>query len=226
MTVPGDLTVVVPTLNAAATLVRALDAVAEAEPREVVVVDGGSGDDTCAVAAAAGARVMQARRGRGTQLAAGAETAEGRWLLFLHADTALAPGWSAEAARFMAANGGEEGAAVFRFALDDPAPAARRLERMVGWRTRVLGLPYGDQGLLISREFYRALGGYPVIPIMEDVALIRRIGKARLTALDSAAVTSARRYRGRYLRRSLRNLGCLGLYFAGLPPRTIARLYG
>ncbi|MBL28705.1 MAG: glycosyl transferase family 2 [Rhodospirillaceae bacterium] len=220
------MSVVIPALNAEARLPACLAALEEAEGIERVVVDGRSSDGTAAAAVQGGARVLEAERGRGNQLAAGAEAAEGEWLLFLHADTVLSPDWWQAVRMFMAAEGNAGRAAVFRFALDDPAPAARRLERIVRWRTRVLGLPYGDQGLLISRALYRAVGGYRRIPIMEDVALVRRIGRRRLVMLDIAAVTSAARYRRGYLRRSARNLVCLSLYFAGVPPRTLKRLYG
>jgi hypothetical protein len=101
------------------------------------------------------------------------------------------------------------------------------LERLVAWRVRTLALPYGDQGLLIRRDFYRSLGGFRPWPLMEDVDLVRRIGRHRLTVLRSAARTSAERWRrGGWKRRSLRNLGCLTLYFLGVPPRLIAHLYG
>ncbi|HYU13525.1 MAG TPA: glycosyl transferase family 2, partial [Stellaceae bacterium] len=101
------------------------------------------------------------------------------------------------------------------------------LERLVAWRCRVLALPYGDQGLLISRQLYDAVGGFAAIPLMEDVDLVRRLGRRRLAPIGATAVSSARRYRsGGYLRRPLRNLLCLSLYFAGVPPQRIARLYG
>ena len=117
-------------------------------------------------------------------------------------------------------------AAVFTFRLDDDNRSARRLESIVDWRTRVLGLPYGDQGLLISRAFYTELGGYQPLPLMEDVDFIRRIRGSRISVLGIPALTSADRYRrGGYLLRPLRNLLCLGLYFLGLPPRLIERLY-
>ena len=107
------------------------------------------------------------------------------------------------------------------------AAAARRLERMVSWRCRLFALPYGDQGLLISRVFYESLGGFEPLPIMEDVDLIRRIGRARLSVLDCPAITSAKRFReGGYLGRSARNLTCLALYFLGAPPRFLTKLYG
>ena len=97
---------------------------------------------------------------------------------------------------------------------------------MAGWRCRVLGLPYGDQGLALARDLYTAFGGYPDQPLMEDVYLARRFGRSRLVGLETAAVTSARRYReGGYWRRSSRNLFCLFLYFLGVPSRMIARIY-
>ncbi len=219
--------IVVPTLDAAPYLKRALAAVAgESLVDEVIVADGGSADGTPEMARSLGARVIDAPRGRGTQLAAGADAARGDWLLFLHADTVLAAGWSAAAAAFMSDPKNAERAAVFRFALDDVRQAARRLEGLVAWRTRFLGLPYGDQGLLIARDFYDRLEGYRTIPLMEDVDLVRRIGRRRLSQLDLPAVTSAERYaREGYLRRSARNLFCLGLYLLGVPVGTILRIY-
>ena len=116
---------------------------------------------------------------------------------------------------------------MFRFALDDPDPRARRIERLARWRGRVLGVPYGDQGLLISRAFYDVLGGYRPLPLMEDVDMVRRIGRRRLVELDAAAVTSAARYRaGGWWLRPVRNLSILGLYFLGAPPALLKRLYG
>ncbi|WP_369413566.1 TIGR04283 family arsenosugar biosynthesis glycosyltransferase [Caldovatus aquaticus] len=216
-----------PTLNAAGTLPATLAALGGAA-QEVVVADGGSSDGTPTVAAALGARVLAAPRGRGAQLAAGAQVARGDWLLFLHADTVLAPGWARAAAGFAAdpANAGR--AAYFRFALDDPAPQARRLERLVAWRCRWLALPYGDQGLLIARRLYESLGGFrPELPLMEDVDLVRRLGRRRLVALDVPAVTSAARWRAQgWKRRSARNLACLALWCLGVPARRLAPLYG
>jgi len=224
------VSIVIPTLDASPTLARTLDALAEAENAglacEIIVADGGSCDGGPESAAARGARVVATLPGRGRQFVAGAAAAAGDWLLFLHADTVLASGWVQAVAAFMGDPVNNRRAAVFRFALDDPAPAARRLERIVAWRCRRLGLPYGDQGLLVGRAFYDALGGYRPLPLMEDVELVRRIGRRRLVVLGADAVTSAARYRaGGYLVRPLRNLACLGLYLLGLPPRLIARLY-
>ena len=223
-----QISIVIPTLNASACLPASLGACSGSQlVCEIVVSDGGSSDDTVAIARAAGAVVVSAERGRGQQLQAGAAAASGEWLLFLHADCRLSPGWEDAVAAFLAAPAAASRAGYFGFALDDDRPAARRLESIVAWRCRVLGLPYGDQGLLIARPLYDSAGGFAALPLMEDVDLVRRIGRARLALLDAMVISSAHRYRaGGYIRRPLRNLLCLSLYFAGVPPRRIARLYG
>ena len=194
---------------------------------EVIIADGGSTDMTVSVAKAAGAGVAFASRGRGPQLAAGAAAASGNWLLFIHADCRLEPGWDMAVSTFLAATAAAARAGYFDLALDDAAPAARRMERIVAWRCRRLALPYGDQGLLIARSLYEEVGGFAPLPLMEDVDLVRRLGRSRLVPIGARCLTSARRYRrDGYLRRPLRNLLCLGLYFAGVPPARIVRLYG
>jgi len=225
-----DLSIVIPALNAAASIGETIGALAEARQAmqvEFIVVDGGSDDDTRARAEAAGATVATAPRGRGNQLAAGARLATGRWLLFLHADTTLAASWVSAVSAFMCAEANAAKAGYFTLALDDPAPAARRIETLANWRARTLGLPYGDQGLLMSRVTYDSLGGYRELPIMEDVDIVRRIGKARLIELPATAKTSALRYRrDGYVRRPIKNLSLLSLYFLGVPPARLVRLYG
>ncbi len=217
------LSVVIPTLNAGSHLADCLERMKAAD--EIVVVDGGSSDSTVAVAERAGARVVTAPKGRGTQLAAGAAAARGDWLLFLHADTLPARAWPAAVQRHAETNPGK--AACFRFRLADRAWQARAIERGVAARVALLGLPYGDQGLLVSRRLYDAVGGYRALPLMEDVDLLRRIGRRRLEVLAEEAVTSGERWRrDGWLRRSARNLLCLALYRLGVAPERLARLYG
>ena len=220
------VSVVVPVLNGAAVLPQSLPPVT-ASVREVIVVDGGSADGTASIAEGLGATVIRAPRGRGVQLAAGAAAANGEWLLFLHADTRLQPGWADAVRRFTGGEANERRAACFRLRLDDRNPAARRVERLAGWRCRRFGLPYGDQGLLIHRAFYAALGGFRPVPLMEDVDLVRRIGRRNMVMLAADALTSAARYRrDGYWARPARNLCLLSLYFLGVPPCWLARLYG
>ena len=225
---PGfeDLSVVIPTLNAAGVLGACLDRLAEARGAQVIVVDGGSGDDTLGIGRAHGAMVVSAERGRGVQLHAGAARARGPWLLFLHADTRLQIGWSRPARAWMTGAAAAEGFAVFRFRLDSDDWRAGLLERLVDIRVRRLGLPYGDQGLLIHHDLLERVGGYAALPLMEDVDLVRRLGHARLTRLDAYATTSADRWRrDGWVRRSLRNLTCLALFQLGVSAHRIARLY-
>lgn len=229
------LSVIIPTLNAEKSLAKAMLPLVSAAVRgvvtEVIVVDGGSTDATLEIVDSAGAKLVTAAPGRGSQLAAGAREAKSDWLLFLHADTILDAGWDDEINKlFEQIESGrfrnKEMAAAFRFALDDFSSSARWLERMVALRCLVLRLPYGDQGLLISRRLYERLGGFRELPLMEDVDLVRRIGRKQLILLRTAAVTSPERYiRDGFLTRSLRNLACLTLYYLRVPPRVIARIY-
>lgn len=219
-----NLSVVIPALNAAATIGATLGAVSHVT--EVIVVDGGSHDATNDIAMRRGAQVISSKRGRGCQLAAGAAAASGDWLLFLHADTRLEAGWDAVVADFIENSRNKASAATFRFKLDDECWEARLLQRLVSWRVRVLGLPYGDQGLLIHRDLYAEIGGYPDWPLMEDVEIVRKIGRSRLVSLPASAVTSAARWRKEgWLARSLRNAFCLSLFYMGVSPSRIARIY-
>jgi hypothetical protein len=164
---------------------------------------------------------------RACQLQAGAAAARGDWILFLHADTELEAGWSDAIRSFINAPESSDHAGYFRFALDEACLGARRLERLVSWRNQLMGLPYGDQGLLISQALYEKVGGYRAYPLMEDVDLVRRLGRRRLRRLDVRATTSAERYRrDGYWHRPARNLLCLALYYIGFSPHLIKRVYG
>ncbi|MEL6958693.1 MAG: TIGR04283 family arsenosugar biosynthesis glycosyltransferase [Pseudomonadota bacterium] len=218
----APISVIIPTLNAEAGLHDCLVALTEGLEAgliaELIVSDGGSGDATCQIADAWGAEVLTGPASRGGQLARGVAAACGDWVLVVHADTGLAPGW----ATVVAAHLGTQKAGYFRLRFD------RGGRFVAGWanlRARILGLPYGDQGLLVPRRLYDRVGGYPDVPLMEDVALVRAL-RGHLVALDAAAVTSAARYRRQgWVRRGARNLWLLTQYFAGVSPARLAEKY-
>lgn len=225
------ISVVIPTLQSEHGLVRTLSSLLEATMRgmvrDVIVVDGGSTDMTLSIAEDAGCEILSATGTRGSQLDAGARTAKGPWLLFLHADTALEPGWDAEAFGFIR-QGSDKRAATFRFALDHRSWAARRTEFVYRMRNSMLAIPYGEQGLLVSKAQYERVGGFRDLPLMEDVEIVSRLKRAGgLTHLAARAVTSAARYRRDFdAKRPLRNMSLLTLYGLGVSPEKLARLYG
>ncbi len=228
------ISVVIPTLNSEETLVKTLAGLVPATVsgviREVIVVDGGSTDRTYEIVEDAGANwVACGRPSRGAQLQAGAAQARSSWLLFLHADTVLEFDWEREAQQLMHQVADQERpatAGVFQFSLNDEGLAPRALEVGVRWRTRLLKIPYGDQGLLIPRTLYDSVGGYRPLQLMEDVDLVRRIGRSRIRVFQSQATTSAARYRQHgYLRRIGRNQICLALYYLNVPPDRLVKFY-
>lgn len=220
--------VVIPTLNEErylAVLLADLDRLANTVPVDVVVADGGSTDATPACAARSGARLLRAPRGRARQLNAGAAAARGEWLLFLHADSRV--GVAARRALLTAvADDPDLEVAVFRFAIDLSRRWKRFIELGQALREQLGGLRYGDQGLLIRRELFQAIGGYVDIPIMEDVAMIRTVRRRGISVrtLPAALLTSGRRYRMHgVLRTWLANVLLISLYLMGVPPRRLAR---
>jgi glycosyltransferase involved in cell wall biosynthesis len=226
------ISVVISTLNSEAplgeTLAALVPAAVDGLVREVIVADGGSTDRTLAVADDAGARIVAAEPGRGAQLKAGAAAARFPWLLFLDAGTSLAAGWEREARLHMErAESGRRrpAAASFRLVLDADGMLVRMRERLASLRAHVLKLPHGNQGLLIPRALYDAVGGFAALPVLEHVDLLRRIGRGRVVMLDARAIVSRDLLHssGSMLRRLSGPAG-VGLCLVGVPVSTLAVL--
>ena len=161
--------------------------------REVLVVDGGSSDRTPALAALAGARVLHCPSSRGSQLAAGVAHSASPWLLLLHGDVRLPPAWAATVTAAIAT--GEESAWAFRLCIDGPGLALRLVELAVDLRSRWRQLPYGDQGLLLSRRLHDSAGGIAPLPLMEDLEFMLRLKRqAPIRCLGSALQVNDRRW--------------------------------
>ncbi|TDK49663.1 TIGR04283 family arsenosugar biosynthesis glycosyltransferase [Antarcticimicrobium luteum] len=228
---PAPISVIIPTLDAADELPGCLAALTEGLVagliRELVVSDGGSTDATCRLAEAAGAVVVTGSPSRGGQLRRGVAEARGAWLLILHADTQLSPGWAATVAAHLEREGAGPAYFRLRFRARGLRPAL-----VAGWanlRAGLFGLPYGDQGLLLRRADYDRSGGYRDQPLMEDVALVWALARGPgqpLAALPAQALTSAARYQqSGWLRRGARNLWTLLRYAMGADPSALAARY-
>jgi len=218
------LSVVIPALDEADQVVGAIES-ASAPGVEIVVVDGGSTDATCARAAAAGARVVVSAAGRTEQLAAGVEATHGDAILFLHADTRLPSGFDAAVEKALDEAGTIGGS--FRFRFDQRSPALRFVEWGARLRVALFGTPYGDQALFVSRQTLKAIGGVPRAPIMEDLDLVKAMRRrGRLARLDLPATTSARRYQSRgVLRTMFRNWATMGAWWLGIDRERVSDWY-
>jgi rSAM/selenodomain-associated transferase 2 len=214
--------VIIPAFNEERTIAGAIES-ARPLDAEVIVVDGGSTDATVDIALRAGATVIGSARGRGVQLAAGAKAAHGEWLLFLHADSRLGDG-AARALRGALADPSFH-AGTFRLRLDGPHP----LYRLYSWFTRFdsIWTSFGDQGIVIRRDLYEAIGGFPHWPLLEDVRLLQRARTAtKIRSLPAEISTSARRFqRNGIVRQQLRNVCILIRYLLGTSPDRLARAY-
>jgi rSAM/selenodomain-associated transferase 2 len=225
---PAPLSVVIPVRDEAQALPSLLADLATAPElvAEVLVVDGGSRDATPQLAALAGARLLPCPPGRGLQLRLGIETSAAPWLLLLHADVRLPAGWAAAAAAAIGA--GEETAWAFSLAIDGADPALRLVEAGVALRCRWRSLPYGDQGLLLSRSLHDRAGGLAPLPLMEDLEFVQRLGRlAPIRLLPGAVRVSDRRWRRLGVWQTvLANARLRRDWRRGVPPARLARRYG
>lgn len=226
-----ELTVVIPTLDEERTIASCLEAVGEGAGLEIVVSDGGSRDATCEIATRAGAKVVRGPQGRGAQLNLGAAAGSAPRLLFVHADCRLPAGWHAPLSR--ALDDPATALACFRLhtlpagPARSPSRAARLWLRALDLRSMLPLLPYGDQGFGVRREVFDAAGGFPAIPLMEDLSFARSCRRhGRIRHLPLAMRTTARRFQSAPLRARLMTLSFPTLFRLGVPPQRLARWYG
>ncbi|HEX8178049.1 MAG TPA: TIGR04283 family arsenosugar biosynthesis glycosyltransferase [Pyrinomonadaceae bacterium] len=222
---PPALSIIIPTLNEARSIGQTLDAVLKAaDHAEVIVVDGGSQDETVEVVRGRGVRLLTSERGRGLQMHVGACAARADALWFLHADTQPA----ADCVGLIAESLGDASvvAGNFHVIFAGDQPAARFLTWLYP-RLRRLGLCYGDSGIFVRREAYQQLGGFRAYPIFEDLDLVQRLRKiGRVLHLPASVTTSSRRFEGRSFALTFaRWSGLQVLYWLGVHPRTLGRLY-
>lgn len=223
--VGGVCSVIIPTRNEAENIAVLLPQLLCIPGLEVLVVDGGSTDDTAAVAETLGATVVHSLPGKAVQMNRGAETAHGDILLFLHADTRLEQGFAEQVRSALHRPGVAAGA--FRLTIDGKSIGLRIIERLANFRSLVLQMPYGDQGIFLTRDMFSSVAGFPPLPIMEDFELVRRLRRqGRITILPLHATTSARRWKKLgVLRTALINQAVIAGYLLGVAPKKLAAWY-
>ncbi|MFC2169258.1 TIGR04283 family arsenosugar biosynthesis glycosyltransferase [Acidobacteriota bacterium] len=219
------ISIIIPSLNEEKNLQQTLEYTEKIPHTEVIVADGGSRDRTIAIAEEWGAKVVRANPGRGSQMNAGAAAACGDILLFLHADSLLPRGYS-EPVRKALSNPGVAGGA-FALRLCPLSPMIWWIEKTVAWRTKVFGLPYGDQAIFVKASVFREMGGFADISLMEDVDFIRRLKRiGKLVTLRKPVVSSSRRFQSHgALRTTLQNKLILFGYFFGISTEYLTRMY-
>jgi rSAM/selenodomain-associated transferase 2 len=225
--VAPHLSIVIPALRERDNLAALLPALtARGEGAEIIVADAGSDDGSREVVRAVpGVRLVETGRGRARQMNAGAAVARGEVLLFLHADTRLPDGAETAVLEALADPAVVGGRFDVRF--DNPAPAFRMIAALMNGRSRLSGISTGDQAIFVRRRTFEALGGYPDMPLMEDVALTRRLKRAgKLAALRLRVTTAARKWEREGVARTIALMWLLRfLYFCGVAPERLHRWY-
>jgi rSAM/selenodomain-associated transferase 2/rSAM/selenodomain-associated transferase 1 len=221
----GQISIIIPTLNEAATIAETLAYFKGPGQPEVIVVDGGSQDDTVRLAAALGAKVIQTKPGKACQMNAGAAAAGGEVLVFLHADTRLPQNFSRQI--LAALNQNNVVAGAFRLHIDSGAVRIRLIEKAANWRSRYLKMPYGDQALFMKKALFQKIGGFAEVPIMEDFMLVRRLKRiGQIIILPESVITSPRRWiHLGVLRAWLINQLIVIAYYLGISPDRLSRWY-
>jgi rSAM/selenodomain-associated transferase 2/rSAM/selenodomain-associated transferase 1 len=222
---PPCISLIIPTLNESENIAETLASIHASSNVEVIVVDGESTDETAEIARSCGAKVVTVSPGRAGQMNAGAAIAEGETLLFLHSDTRLPRGFDHYVRRTLAEPGTLAGA--FELRIDGNLAGLRFIERTANWRSRLFGLPYGDQAIFLQAGLFRYLGGFAEIPIMEDFELMRRLRKVgRIVIVPVPVLTSARRWKKIGIwQTTMINYAIPVAYSMGVSPSRLARWY-
>jgi rSAM/selenodomain-associated transferase 2 len=218
------ISIIIPALNEADMIERAISITIPSFNTEVIVVDGGSTDHTIQLAQGVGATVISSFAGRANQMNVGAQAATGEILIFLHADTLLPPGFDR---LIRVALKDDPIAGAFALKIDGAASSLRWVEWGVNWRSRFLQLPYGDQAIFLSAAVFQKIDGFPELSIMEDFELMRRLKRfGKIVIISTSVVTSARRWlqRGVFLTTVINQLVVLG-YLIGVNHNHLRRLY-
>ena len=223
---PTLLSIVIPTLNStnliSSTLLSLSEGIEASLIKELIISDGNSTDDIKKLSNEIGAVFIKGQKGRGIQLRRGAMKATGEWILFIHSDTILPPGW---AIAFLKHIKNQENAGYCKLSFDDPSLIAKVISFGANLRSSIFKLPYGDQGLLISKKLYNEIGGYQDLPLMEDVAIVKLL-KQKIQLVPVTIKTSAFKYkRDGWLKRSINNITLLIRFKFGADPRELAKLY-
>jgi hypothetical protein len=219
------LSIIIPTLNEAGSIEETITHLQKSKAVEIVVVDGGSQDNTIELARSLGARVLSTDASKAVQMNVGAAESVGDVLLFLHADTRLPNNFDAKIMAAVDQSGFCAGA--FSLGIDSDVRGLRFIERVANWRSRFFQMPYGDQALFICRDLFNEIGGFPNFPIMEDFELIRRLRrKGKISILPDCVRTSPRRYLNfGILKTWFLNQIIIAAYYLGIPPERLACWY-
>jgi rSAM/selenodomain-associated transferase 2 len=219
------ISVIIPTLNESENISRTLNALGDIPDVETIIVDGGSTDGTIEKAISFGARLVETEPCRAKQMNRAAKDAHGEILIFLHADTVLPKGFDHAVRDLMSRP--EVALGAFSFRADYDRFGMRAIERLANMRSRWLGRPYGDQALFVRTGQFMEAGGFPEIPLMEDLEFVTRMRReGKVVTLREKAVTSARRWRERgLLRTTLLNQWILLAHGMGVSPQRLARWY-
>jgi rSAM/selenodomain-associated transferase 2 len=220
------ISVVIPTLNEATTIAGLLRRLTDQGIDEVIVVDAASWDGTAQWARSEGVLVIDSPRGRGAQQNRGAAAASGDVLVFLHADCRLDDGAIAALRRFLGRHP-RVAAGCFRMRVEAGHPLYRCIELAAHLRAGLGGVPYGDQGLFVRRRLFDQMGGFPEVPLMEDVGLAMRLRRhGRLAVVPARIFVSPRRWvQHGILGQTLRNCTLTVASAVGVPASTLARFY-